>query len=224
MTWDYSQDSRCPGQESNRLSWEASSVHWDCSGVLPGSKPGTIYVQILASWCRHTKQIPDNYQQFPHFCYLVYGLDDRGSITGWDRNLFLFAIAVSRPALGPTQPPVQWVSGTLSPGVKRPEREADHSPSSSEEVKNTWIYTSIPPYTFMAWCLGNNSNNFTFMRDFRSTRRWKFKSTSSAGYLVASIFRVQAARYPAGCYKPKKWRLQWIWTALRQTVQNVRTT
>jgi len=26
---------------------------------------------------------------------------------------------VSRPALRPTQPPVQWVPGVLSPGVKR---------------------------------------------------------------------------------------------------------
>jgi hypothetical protein len=27
---------------------------------------------------------------------------------------------------------------------------ADHSPPSSAEVKNTWIYTSTPPYVFMA--------------------------------------------------------------------------
>jgi hypothetical protein len=27
--------------------------------------------------------------------------------------------SVSRPALRPTQPPVQWVPGVLSPGVKR---------------------------------------------------------------------------------------------------------
>jgi hypothetical protein len=27
--------------------------------------------------------------------------------------------SVSRPALGPTQPPIQWVTGVLSSGVKR---------------------------------------------------------------------------------------------------------
>jgi hypothetical protein len=41
----------------------------------------------------------------------------------------------SRTALGPTQPPIQWVPGAHSLGVKRPGREADHSPPSSAEVK-----------------------------------------------------------------------------------------
>jgi len=30
--------------------------------------------------------------------------------------------------------------------------EADHSPPSSEEVKNVWSYTSTPQYAFMGWC------------------------------------------------------------------------
>jgi hypothetical protein len=38
-------------------------------------------------------------------------------------------------ALGPTQPPIQWVPGALSLGIKRPGREADHSPPSSAKVK-----------------------------------------------------------------------------------------
>jgi hypothetical protein len=57
-----------------------------------------------------------------------------------------------RPARiwGSTQPPIQWVPGALSPGLKRPRREADHSPPTSAEVKKMCIYTSTPPYTFMA--------------------------------------------------------------------------
>jgi hypothetical protein len=54
----------------------------------------------------------------------------------------------SRPALGPTQP-IQWVTGDLSPGVKRPGSEADNLPPASAEVKKMWIYTSTPPYVFM---------------------------------------------------------------------------
>jgi hypothetical protein len=59
----------------------------------------------------------------------------------------------SRTALEPTQPPIQWVREALSLGVKRPGREADHSPPPSAEVKNAWSYTSTPHYAFMAWCL-----------------------------------------------------------------------
>jgi hypothetical protein len=52
---------------------------------------------------------------------------------------------VSRPALGPTQPPIRWIPHALSPGVKRPGREADHSRPSSTDVKNAWRYISTPP-------------------------------------------------------------------------------
>jgi hypothetical protein len=50
----------------------------------------------------------------------------------WTLGIFLFTTA-SRTALGPTQPPIQWVLGALSLG-----READHSLPSSAEVKE-WM-------------------------------------------------------------------------------------
>jgi len=40
-----------------------------------------------------------------------------------------------RPAPGPTQPPIQWLPGVLSLGIKRQAREADDSPQSSAEVE-----------------------------------------------------------------------------------------
>jgi hypothetical protein len=52
----------------------------------------------------------------------------------WGLGIFLFT-TTSRMALGPTQPPIQWVPGALSLGVKQLGIEADHSPLSSAEVK-----------------------------------------------------------------------------------------
>jgi hypothetical protein len=67
--------------------------------------------------------------------------------SGFDtrQGLGIFLATACRPALGPTQPPIQWVPGVLFPGIKWPGREADHSPSSSAEVKNVWSYTTTPP-------------------------------------------------------------------------------
>jgi hypothetical protein len=48
---------------------------------------------------------------------------------------FFFFNTVYRLAVGPTQPPIQWVLGALCRGVKRPSREADYSPPPSAEVK-----------------------------------------------------------------------------------------
>jgi hypothetical protein len=75
---------------------------------------------------------------------LDYGLDDRGFDFRQGLGIFLFTTA-SRPALGPTQPPIQWVPGAVSLGIKRPGCEADHTPPSSAEVKNAWSYTSTLP-------------------------------------------------------------------------------
>jgi hypothetical protein len=48
-------------------------------------------------------------------------------------------------------------------GVKRPGRDADHSPPSIAEVKNAWSYTFTPQYVFMVWCLVKHRDNFTFI-------------------------------------------------------------
>jgi hypothetical protein len=79
-----------------------------------------------------------------------YGLDERGVgvRVPVGSRIFLFSTS-HRPALGPTQSAIQWVPGALSPGLKRPGREADHSPPTNPEVKKMWIYTYTPPYAFM---------------------------------------------------------------------------
>jgi hypothetical protein len=57
----------------------------------------------------------------------------RSSSPGRVKN-FVFSTS-SRPKLASTQPPIRWVLGALSPGVKRPGREADHSLPASADVK-----------------------------------------------------------------------------------------
>jgi hypothetical protein len=72
-----------------------------------------------------------------------------GSIPGgcWE---FFSKPTASRTALGPTQPPIQWVLRALSLGVKRPGREADHSPPSSVEVKE-WMELYIHSPNTPSW-------------------------------------------------------------------------
>jgi hypothetical protein len=75
-----------------------------------------------------------------------YGLDDRG-------------IGVRVPVGSRIFPSPRRSDQLLGPpnllsngygGVKQQGREADHSPPSSAEVKKMWIYSSTPPYAFMA--------------------------------------------------------------------------
>jgi hypothetical protein len=91
-------------------------------------------------------------------CRLGYRLCDRGSIpdTSYEGNFFLFSTA-SRLALGPTQPPIQWVLGAPSP---EGGREADQSPS--PKLRISGAIPPLPPSVFMAWCLVKQRDNFIF--------------------------------------------------------------
>jgi hypothetical protein len=73
--------------------------------------------------------------------------------TGWTTKVrfpagagifFLFATA-SRTALGAVHPPVQWVPGVLSPGIKLPGCEPDHSLPPSAEDRYAWCPASTSP-------------------------------------------------------------------------------
>jgi len=59
-----------------------------------------------------------------------YGLDGPGIESRWGRDF----PHLSKPALGPSQPPVQWVPG-FPVGKERPGRDADPSPPSIAPVK-----------------------------------------------------------------------------------------
>jgi hypothetical protein len=89
-----------------------------------------------------------------------YGLDDRGARVRVPIGSRIFSTS-SRPVLGPIQPPIQWVPGSLYSGVKRPRREADHSPPVSAEVKKMWIHSPHTPSWRSAW-LVKHRDNFTF--------------------------------------------------------------
>jgi hypothetical protein len=78
---------------------------------------------------------------------LGYGLDDWGSRVRFPAGAgIFFSTTASRTALGPAQPHIKWVPGSLSLGVKMPEREVDHSPPSSAEVNECvelYLYSPI---------------------------------------------------------------------------------
>jgi hypothetical protein len=61
---------------------------------------------------------------------------DRESFKSYIRDFFFLFGTTSRLALGPIQHPIQWVPGVFPCGVKRQEREADHSPPPGNEIKN----------------------------------------------------------------------------------------
>jgi hypothetical protein len=83
---------------------------------------------------------------------VVYGLDGQRSISGRDKRFFS---AVFSPALGPTQPPIQWMlsleggGGKVAVGVKLTTHLQLVQRSGMVEL---YLHS---PYVFMTWCLIN---------------------------------------------------------------------
>jgi hypothetical protein len=124
-----------------------------CWLLYRGNTPG---------FCRHPFEYGSRFQRFSYvFLFILrslwtldsavgvaigYGQEGRGVEVQVPVGIF-FSSLHHLHHLGPTQPHIKWVPGAISPGVKRPGPEADHSHLASAEVKNTWICTS--PYVSM---------------------------------------------------------------------------
>jgi hypothetical protein len=75
-----------------------------------------------------------------------YGLDDRGVRVRAQVAARIFT-SPYRPAVETTH---QKCTGGPFPGLKRPGREVDHSPTNSAEIKKTRVYTFTAPFVFTA--------------------------------------------------------------------------
>jgi hypothetical protein len=75
-----------------------------------------------------------------------YGLDDRG-VGVWVPVGATIVISACRS--DQLWGPLNLLSNEYQ-GLFPRDREADHSHPASAEVKKIWIYTSTPPYAFMA--------------------------------------------------------------------------
>jgi hypothetical protein len=120
-----------------RVDWSQMTPLRSTTGVIMVQGTNNS-LEMKTKWAHWNIRMSD-YMQMSWFWF------HRASLNKW--NLIVYnphSLRVQKGS-GPTQPPIQSVPGALSLGVKRPGREADHSPPSSAEVKNAWSYNSAFP-------------------------------------------------------------------------------
>jgi len=75
-------------------------------------------------------------------------------------EIFFLIATMSRPNMGPTQLPIQWVLGVLLSGVKLPGHEADlHL---MPRLRKCGATPPLPEYAFVVWYMVKYMDKFTF--------------------------------------------------------------
>jgi hypothetical protein len=98
--------------------------------------------------------------------------DGRGNKTGKARsvrnvmsrdNSLSVSIVTRLLSLGPTQHPVEWVPGALSPGVKLPRHETHHLHRFDIEFTNAWSCISALLQAIISWRLIRHRDSFLLL-------------------------------------------------------------
>jgi hypothetical protein len=101
-------------------------------------------------------------RDFSSYSSLPRGLNFGIDTDYWlgDRGVGVRVPLGARIFTSPCRPHWLWspLNFLLSPEVKRPGLETDHSPPTSADVKKTRVYSSTPPYAFMV----KHRDNFNF--------------------------------------------------------------
>jgi hypothetical protein len=112
----------------------------------------------------------------------MIGVSSPGRVWG-----IFFLTPKSRPVLGPTQPPNEWVSGFLSLEVKRPGREADHSPHLVPKSIMSGYIPPFPQYSSMAWCSVKKRQRDKFTFTSWNVEYLSYHRRRMDGYVQVSI-------------------------------------
>jgi hypothetical protein len=142
----------------------------------------------------------------------------------YEFTFFLSATTTaSKPSLRPTEPPIQWVPGTLSLGIKRLGREANHSPSSSAEVKE-WVEPCLRSPIRLHGVVLIWSTGTTLLYLTLSTTAQKYTTGSTKlhvsifipNFSVIFIYKCSVEIWNVFCYCYVTWSNNVDWTHMAQ--------
>jgi hypothetical protein len=139
--YDFDLERRVVHESQEGRAWNTPADFWILSIKQTQALCGVNIVTVYLICCFNNSGYSNNWEPAQRLA-TGWTIGGSGFDFRWGPGIFLFD-PMSRLALGPTQP-IHWVRGALSLGVKRPGREADHSPPSSAEVACLELYIHSP--------------------------------------------------------------------------------